>query len=72
MTMLTHTRGPFERAPYSAGNRDTITAGAAAAAHLAMIKRFCLGAVTILAAGGAVAAIMALKIAIYLPRFIHH
>jgi len=27
---------------------------------------------TILAAGTAVAAIMALRIAIYLPRFIHH
>jgi len=27
---------------------------------------------TILAAGTAVATIMALKIAIYLPRFIHH
>ncbi len=37
-----------------------------------MIKRFCVAAVTILAAGTAVAAIMALKVAIYLPLFIHH
>jgi hypothetical protein len=37
-----------------------------------MIRRFCLGALTILLAGTAVAAIMALKIAIYLPLFIHH
>jgi hypothetical protein len=71
MTMLTNTRGPFERAPYSSGGRDTVGAGAAKA-HLAMIKRFCIGAFTILAAGGAVAAIMALKIAIYLPLLIHH
>ncbi len=71
MTMLTHTRGPFERAPYSSGARDTVGAGAAKA-HLAMIKRFCISAVTILAAGCAVTAIMALKIAIYLPLFIHH
>jgi hypothetical protein len=67
MTMLTHTRGPFERARYS--RRDTVGAGTAKA-HLAMIKRFCLGALTILLAGTAVAAIMALKIAIYLPLFI--
>jgi len=71
MTMLTHTRGPFEWARYSSARRDTVGAGAAKA-HLAMIKRFCLGALTILLAGTAVAAIMALKIAIYLPLFIHH
>jgi hypothetical protein len=69
MTMLTHIRGPFERARYSSAGRDTVGAGAAKA-HLAMIKRFCLGALTILLAGTAVAAIMALKIAIYLPLFI--
>jgi hypothetical protein len=71
MTMLTHTRGPFERAAYSSARRDRVGAGAAKA-HLAMIKRFCLGVLTILLAGSAVATIMALKIAIYLPRFIHH
>jgi hypothetical protein len=71
MTMLTHTRGPFERAPCSSGGQDPAAAGSAAA-HLAMIKRFCVAAVTLLAAGAAVAAIMALKVAIYLPRFIHY
>ena len=71
MTMLTHMRGTFERARYSSARRDTVEAGAAKA-YLAMIKRFCLSALTILLAGTAVAAIMALKIAIYLPLFIHH
>jgi hypothetical protein len=69
MTMLTHIRGPFERARNSSAGRDTVGAGAAKA-HLAMIKRFCLGALTILLVGTAVAAIMALKIAIYLPLLI--
>lgn len=71
MTMLTHTRGPFERAPYSLESRSDVRASSAAD-HLATIKRFCLGTLTILLAGSAVAAIMALKIAIYLPRFLHH
>jgi hypothetical protein len=71
MTMLTHPRGPFERARYPLESRSDVRASSAAA-HLAMIKRFCLGALTILLAGSAVAAIMALKVAIYLPRFIHH
>ena len=60
-------RGPFERAarsserPYPDG----------AKAHLATIRRFLAGVLTSLAAGSAVAAIMALKIAIYLPRLTH-
>jgi hypothetical protein len=70
MTMVMHTRGPFERAAGSSQRRNPARTGAAA--HLAMIRRFCVTAVTILAAGTAVAAIMALKLAIYLPRFIHH
>jgi hypothetical protein len=37
-----------------------------------MIKRFCMGALTVLAAGAALTAIMALKIAVYLPHVIHH
>ncbi len=41
-------------------------------ARLPKIREFLAGVLTILAAGTAVAAIMALKIAIYLPRFIHH
>jgi hypothetical protein len=67
MTMLTHTRGPFERVPYASGRRDTAGAGAAQA-HLAMIKRFCICALTMLVAGGAVAAVIALKTAVYLSR----
>jgi hypothetical protein len=70
MTMLTHTRGPFERARTSSARRDTVGAGAGRA-HLAMIKRFCWGALTILLAATALVAVMALKIAIYLPLFIH-
>jgi hypothetical protein len=64
MTMLMYTRHPFERAPSSMETRDTIREGAAEA-HLAMIKRFCISALTVLAAGGAIAAIIALKAAIY-------
>jgi hypothetical protein len=71
MTMLTQTRGPFDGARYPLENQSGVR-GANAAAHLATIKRFCLGALAILLGGSAVAAIMALKIAIYLPRFIHH
>ena len=38
---------------------------------LSTIRRFLAGVLTVLAAGTAVATIMALKIEIYLPRFIH-
>ena len=38
---------------------------------LSTIRRFLAGVLTVLAAGTTVAAIMALKIAFYLPRFIH-
>jgi hypothetical protein len=64
MTMLMYTRDPFERAPSSMKRRDAIREGAAEA-HLAMIKRFCISALTVLAAGGAIAAIIALKAAIF-------
>ena len=70
MTMLTHTRSPFEPARYPLESRSDVHASSAAA-HLATIKRFCLAALTILVAGSAVAAIMALKIAVYLLRFYH-
>ena len=69
--MLTHTRGPSEGARYSAGSRDPARADVAAA-YLAMIKRLFMRVSVILAAAAALAAIMALKFAIYLPRFIHH
>jgi hypothetical protein len=71
MTMLTHHGVPFEQASHSPGQRKPVGAGAAAS-HLAMVKRFCMVALTLLAAGATLTAIMALKIAIYLPRFIHH
>ena len=67
MTMLLHTHGPFERAPASlkqnAAGADT------SAMRLAAIKRFCFGVLTILAAFGALAAVIALKAAIYYWRF---
>lgn len=66
MTMLMHTRGRLERVSYSSQGRDTAGAGPA---HLAMIKRFCLSALAILAASGLLVAIMALKVLVYLPRF---
>jgi hypothetical protein len=68
MTMLTHTRGRFERTAHSSGRQGAIGT-AAAKAHPATIKRFCICALTLLAAGGALAAIIALKAAIYVPRF---
>jgi hypothetical protein len=71
VTMLTHSRGPFERAPYSVGRRGPAEHGSAAA-YLTMIKPFFIRVLMVLVAGGAVVAIMALKVAIYLPRFIHH
>jgi hypothetical protein len=66
MTMLTHPRGPLDQAADSSGRRTVGTA--AAKAHLATIKRFCICALTVLAAGGVFAAIIALKATIYLSR----
>lgn len=67
MTMLTHPRGPLDQAADSSGRLDTVGT-AAAKAHLATIKRLCICALTVLAAGGALAAIIALKATIYLSR----
>jgi hypothetical protein len=64
MTMLTDTRSLFNQAPDSSTRRD-IADRRPAAAHLAMIKRFCISALTVLAAAGAIAAIIALKAAIF-------
>jgi hypothetical protein len=72
MTMLMHARGPFERAPASSEGRDTVGAGPEQAhenTHLAMIKRFCLCALVALLAGGALAGIMAIKVAAFFWRF---
>ncbi|HWN78875.1 MAG TPA: hypothetical protein VNN81_13570 [Bradyrhizobium sp.] len=71
MTMLTHTRVPFERVPYSSGRRDAARAEVAQA-QLATIKRFCVCALTVVLAGGALAAIIALKAAVYFLRFSYH
>ena len=71
MTMLAHTGGAPGRTAHSPKSRDPATAGVAAA-YPAIIKRLFIRVLTMLAAGAAVAAIMALKIAIYLPRLIHH
>jgi hypothetical protein len=68
MTMLMHSRDPFERAPASTKRRDA-DREAAAQARLAMIKRLCSRALVVLAAAGALAAIIALKAAIYYWRF---
>jgi hypothetical protein len=68
MTMLTHTRGPLDWAPYSSQKRDTVAAHPAAT-QLATIKRFCMRALTVLAAGSAIAAIIALKAAAFIWVF---
>jgi hypothetical protein len=60
MTMLMHTRGPFERAPNSSERQDA-TGTDAAEARLAMIKRFGICALTLLVAGGALTGIVALR-----------
>ena len=70
MTMLAHTGGPRKRTAASPKSRDP--AGAtAAAAYPAIIGRLFIRALMMLAGGVAVAAIMALKMATYLPRFVH-
>ena len=68
MTMLRHTRGPLERVNYSSRGRDTVAAGA----YLAIVKRFFMRLLMMLAAGCAVATIMAVKVAIYVPSLTHH
>ena len=60
MTMLMHTRGPFERAPNSTERQDA-TGTDAAEARLAMIKQFGMCALTLLLAGGALTGIVALR-----------
>jgi hypothetical protein len=60
MTMLMHTRGPSKQAPYLSEGQNAAGANAAEA-HLGMIKRFCIYALTILLAGAALAGIIALR-----------
>jgi hypothetical protein len=71
MTMLTHMRAPFERTRTSPVPRAKAGADAVRM-PLATIKRFLISALTVAAAGVALVAIMALKIAVYLPRVMHH
>ena len=63
MAMLTH---DFER---SFSPSQPLVRPAATNAHLATVKRFCLCALGALLAGSAVAAIIALKTAVYFARF---
>lgn len=67
MTMLTHSDVQFKTARYSPGAGDTAATGTTNT-HLAMIKRFCICALTCLMVGGAVAGTIALKTAIALSR----
>jgi hypothetical protein len=66
MTMLTPTRGQFERAAYSSETRNR--GAGAAGVRLATVRRFCISALGVVMAGVALTAIMALKVIIYLPR----
>jgi hypothetical protein len=67
MTMLIHTRGHLERTPRSSVGRKAAWPGLAAARR-ATIKRYCLRALAVLAAMGALAGMIALEAAFYLSR----
>ena len=69
VTMLTHPGGPSARPRHASESRDPTRIGAAAA-YLATAKRLFARVLVLLATG--LAAITALKVAVYLPRFIHH
>jgi hypothetical protein len=66
MTMLTNA---FERPSHASGNRAGVETGAANV-HRAMIKRFCLDVLGILAAGAILAAIIGLEAAFYVRTLI--
>jgi hypothetical protein len=66
MTMLT---SAFERPSHAPGRRDTVEAGAANVRR-AIIKRFCLDALCIVAAGAILAAIIGLEAAFYVRGLI--
>jgi hypothetical protein len=68
MTMLMHTGGSFKPAPRPSLQRQPISAGSAQM-RLSIIRRFGVGALKVLAASGALTAIVALKAAIYFWRF---
>jgi hypothetical protein len=66
MTMLAHTGASFKPARYSSGRR---TMAGTATANLPIIKRFWMGALTVLMAGAGVAGVIALKAAFYFSHF---
>jgi len=68
MTLLSHNGRPFERVPYTSAKHEPT---GAANAHLAMIKRFCQIALTLLLALCAVGTVIAVKTAAYLSHFTH-
>jgi hypothetical protein len=65
MAMLTH---DLERLPHPSEAQQRVRLSTARA-HLGTIKHFCLCALTILIAGGALGAVIALKTGIYFWRF---
>jgi hypothetical protein len=65
MTLLTHERGPFDRAPCS--SREA-AGPATAAAHLATIKRAGKFVLAVLLVGCALAGMIALEAAFFLTR----
>jgi hypothetical protein len=67
MTMLTHTGGHARPASHLSGERDAPGTDRANA-YMAMIKRFGMGALTTLIVGGALGAIVALKLAVVFSR----
>jgi hypothetical protein len=68
MSMLMHTGGSFKPVRHSPNGQNT--AGTVVAnAHLAMIKRFCISTLTVLAVGGTLAAIVALKAALFVSVY---
>jgi hypothetical protein len=69
--MLAHTGRPSGRRLHAPQSRPPAAAGVSGS-YLATIKRFFVSLLVVLTAGMAFAAVMALKIAVYLPRFIHH
>jgi hypothetical protein len=71
--MPTHTRGPVDGRAHSAASRTPAPVGAGVmAVYLAKARRVLMPVLMALAGTAAIAAIMALRIASYLPRFIHH
>jgi hypothetical protein len=65
MAMLTHN---LER-PLRPSQVEQCVRSATTRPHLAIIRRVCLAVLTVLLAGGALAAVIALKTAIYFWRF---